>query len=159
MRIVAAAALLALAACNPAQEAKQEEEAPPAPQTALEELRAQPLEQQPVYAWQRLTQWQTANNIQPPCASVRRSEARGVVPANVDPESIYAPYVGATVFAIQCGPQLTTVRDNPAEHWLVVFVEGAAEPTVVNCAGPNNTDRCRGRVLPTVGARPAPSAP
>lgn len=157
--VIAAAALCALAACSPpAEEAKQE--APPAaPTDALSALQAQSPENQPVHAWQQLTAWQSANSITPACASIRRAEARGVVPANIQPASIYAPYVGSTIFAVQCGPQLTTVRDNPAEHWLVIFTPGAAAPTILNCADPAGLDRCRGRVLPTVEAAPPAAAP
>jgi len=156
-RLIAAATLIALAACSPPAEAPQQEAAA-APQGALEALQALPPEQQPVTAWQHLTAYQAANGLEPACTSIRRAEARGVVPANIDPESIYAPYVGDTVFAIQCGPQLTTVRDDPAEHWLVIYAPGAPEATVLSCAAPNNVDQCRGRILPTVDAT-APAAP
>lgn len=155
MQRLIAAALVALAACGQAEAPKQDAP-PPSPAGALEALQAQPAEQQPVLAWQQLTAWQTANAVQPACTSIRRAEARGVVPANVDPESIYAPYVGATIFAIQCGPQLTTVRDDPNEHWLMIYTAGAPEPTILNCAGANNVDRCRGRILPTVAPPTSP---
>lgn len=156
--LIAAAALAALAACSPPAEDAKQDAAPAAPADALSALQAQSAENQPVYAWQQLTAWQTANSITPACTSIRRAEARGLVPQNIVPDSIYAPYVGSTIFAIQCGPQLTTVRDNPAEHWLVIFTAGAAQPTVLNCADPAGLDRCRGRILPTVAAAPAPAA-
>ena len=130
------------AAAPPAAEAPAPEAATPAPQTALEQLQAQPAEQQPVFAWQQLTAYQQAHpDAQPACTSIRQAEARGVVPENIRPDSIYASHVGATVFAIQCGPQLTTVRDDPREHWLVVFTPGAADVTVKNCAGEGGRGR------------------
>lgn len=145
--------LFALAACQPAEAPAPE--TPAAPQTALEQLQAQSLENQPVFAWQQLTAYQqTHPEAQPACTSIRRAEARGVVPPNIDPQSIFAPHVGATVFTIQCGPQLTTVRDEPREHWLVAFAPGAAQASVTNCAGPNGTDPCRGGALPLAQATP-----
>jgi hypothetical protein len=157
--LIAAGALAALCACGPGEEAKQEAPPPP-PATPYEEMRAQGSpEQQAVFAWQRLTQWQRANNIAPVCNTVRRAEPRGVVPPNIDPASIYAPHVGATVFAIQCGPQLTTARDDPAEHWLVVFSEGPDEPVILSCADARGRDRCgASRTLPTVADPPPPGA-
>lgn len=155
MRLILIAALLALGACGqPAQTPAPE--APAAPQTALEQLQAEAAEQQPVFAWQQLTAYQAAHaEVQPPCTSVRRAEARGVVPANIDPASIYAPYVGATVFVIQCGAQLTTVGDDPRERWLVVFTPGAAEAAIQSCAGAG-ADQCANRILPTITPQAAP---
>lgn len=151
-KFILAASILALAACGQPAEAP-EAEAPEAPPTALAQLQSRGAEEQPVFAYQQLVAYQQANpEVQPACSSIRGAEARGVIPENIAPDSIYAPYVGSTVFAIQCGPQLTTVQDDPREHWLVVFTPGAEATTVVNCAQPNGRDPCRGRQLPTVEA-------
>lgn len=153
--VLVAAALAALAACGQAQEAPAPE-APPAPQSALDQLNAQSAEEQAVFAYTQLVAYQqTHPEAQPPCTSIRGSEARGTVPENVDPQSIYAPYVGGAAFAVQCGPQLTTVRAEPRERWLVVFMPSAETAAVVNCAGLNSSDLCRTRTIPTV----SPEAP
>jgi hypothetical protein len=156
--ILAAATAFALAACGqPASEAPTEEAAPAAPASLIEQIQAMSPDQQPVFAWQQLTAYQGAHpEAQPPCTSIRAAEARGVVPPNIDPESIYAGHVGSLVFAIQCGPQLTQVRSDPAEHWLVIFAPGATEAAVLNCAE-GTRDRCSARTLPTVDAMPTPA--
>jgi hypothetical protein len=122
-----------LAACG--QQEAAAPDAPAAPQSLMDQVAAMAPEQQPVFAWQQLTAWQAAHpEAQPPCTSIRRVDAVGVIPENVDPETLYANYKGAMVFAVQCGPQLTTVRDDPREQWLVAFAPGAAEAAVVSCA-------------------------
>ncbi len=152
-QLAAACAAFALAACGQAEAPKAE--APPAPTDLLSQVNAQAAEQQPVLAWQQLTAYQAAHpEAQPACTSIRRAEARGVVPEDVAPDSIYAGHVGSLVFSIQCGPQLTTVRDDPAEHWLVIFAPGATEAAVVSCNGPRG-DLCLGRTIP----RAAPATP
>ena len=156
--ILASAALFALAACGPAAEAPTEEAAAPAaPASLMEQVQAMAPEDQPVFAWTQLTAYQgTHPEAQPPCTSIRAAEARGIVPPNIAPDSIYAPHVGALVFAIQCGPQLTQVRSDPAEHWLVVFAPDAIEAAVFNCAD-GTTDRCAARTLPIVDVMPTPA--
>lgn len=150
--VLAACAALALAACG--QSEAPAPEAPPEPQSLLEQLRALPAEQQPVFAYQQLAAYQQANpEAQPTCTAVRATESRGVIPENIDPESAYAPYVGDLVFSVQCGALISATRYDPNEHWLVVFQEGATAPTVVHCAGPRNSDVCP-RQLPLVTAAP-----
>lgn len=147
--VIAAAAVFALAACGQ-QGAKQETapEAPPAPAALIDQVQAMAPEQQPVFAWQQLTAYQGQHpEAAPPCTSIRRAESRGIIPANATPDSPYANYIGSLVFSIQCGPQLTTVRDDPAEHWLVVFAPGATDVAVANCKGPRG-DICPRRVSP-----------
>lgn len=157
IKILIASAALALAACGPAAEAPKQDAAPAAPADMLSQVQAQAPEMQPVFAWQQLVAYQTAHpDVQPPCPRIRRAESRGIIPTDIEPTSIYAPYVGQLVFSIQCGEQLTTVRNNPAEHWLVLFAPGASAPTVINCAE-GNTDRCAMHELPRVGSQqPAP---
>lgn len=148
--LIAAAATLAIAACG-----QQSAEAPPAapaeaaPPSLMQQAQARAAEMQPVFAWELLRQYQAAHpEAQPPCESIRRAESRGVVPANVAPDSIYAPHVGALVFAVQCGPQRTDVRANPREHWLIVLAPGAMEPHVEVCADERGLDRCALRAIP-----------
>ncbi len=139
--LVAACALTLLAACG--QQEAAAPEAPAAPQSLMDQVAAMAPEQQPVFAWQQLTAWQTAHpEAQPPCASIRRVDAVGIIPDNVDPESLYAGYKGAMVFAVQCGPQLTTVRDDPREQWLVAFAPGAADAAVAACANAEGRSDC-----------------
>jgi hypothetical protein len=139
--LVAACALTLFAGCG--QQEAATPEAPAAPQSLMEQVAAMAPEQQPVFAWQQLTAWQTAHpEAQPPCASIRRVDAVGVIPDNVDPESLYAGYKGAMVFAVQCGPQLTTVRDDPREQWLVAFAPGAAEAAVISCVAEGGRSDC-----------------
>jgi hypothetical protein len=66
-------------------------------------------------------------------------------------------YKGSLVFSVQCGPQLTTVRDEPREHWLVVFAPGATEAVVVNCANAAGRDQCT-RTMPRVTATTTPAS-
>lgn len=159
MKRLAIAAALALAACGQSTTAP-EAEAPPAVQDLMTQAQAQAPEMQPVFAWQQLTAYQTAHPElqQPPCTSIRRAESRGIVPADAAPDSIYAGHVGALVFSIQCGPQLTTVRDQPTEHWLVIFAPGATAAEVVSCAD-GTGDRCRAREIPRAAATPAATTP
>lgn len=141
MRTLVLAAALALAGCG--QSTAPEPEAPAAPQSLLEQAQAQSAEMAPVFAWQQLTAYQqTHPEATPACESIRGAESRGVVPDNVAADSIYAAHKGSLVFSVQCGPQLTTVQDNPREHWLVVFAPGATEAAVVNCANAAGRDQC-----------------
>ena len=156
MKHVLLAAAFLLAACGQSSEASKEAEAPAAPADALSQLRTQSAENQPVFAWQQLTAYQQAHpEAQPPCTSIRSAEARGVVPTDVAPDTIYAAHVGATVFSIQCGPQLTRARNEPAEHWLVIFAPGAASAEVVNCAE-GAVDRCAGLTIPRAATPASP---
>jgi hypothetical protein len=144
------AGLFLLAACSPA-EAPQAAAAPDAagPQGLMEQAMAMTAEQRPVFAWQQLSQ---RTDLQPPCTSVRSAETRGTVPADVPPDSIYAPYAGALAFAVQCGPQLTTVQSDPREHWLVVLQPGASDAAILPCVDASGFDRC-------IGPMPRASAP
>lgn len=148
LRLIAVTALLALAACGqPAETAKQE--APAAPQGLMEQIQAQAAETQPVAAWQQLI---THSETMPACGSIRRAESRGIVPAHA--AGPYAGHDGELVFAIQCGPQVTTVPAHPNEHWLIFFAAGAPTSAIVNCADTHNNDQC---ILPTIPTEAAPS--
>lgn len=137
-----AVAALSLVACNQPAETT-EEVAPEAAQSLMQQVQAMAPEQQPVFAWQQLTAWQQANpEAQPPCASIRRVDTVGVIPDDVAPESIYAGHKGSLVFTVQCGPQLTTVRDVPAEQWLVAFAPGANQSAIANCANAEGRSQC-----------------
>jgi hypothetical protein len=152
MKILAIAAALALAACGQsATQAPAGEAAPTQQEGLMGQALAMAPEQQPVFAWQTLSAYQAAHpETQPPCASVRSAESRGLIPDDVAPDSIYGPYAGALVFAVQCGSQLTTVQSNPLEHWLVILAPGATEAVVVNCADAAGDDRCS-RDIPRAG--------
>lgn len=156
-RFLIAVAALALAACN--QAAAPTEETAAAPQSLMDQVQAMSPEEQPVFAYQQLTAYQQAHpELEPACNNVRGSESRGVVPDNVDPESIYAPHRGAAVFSVQCGELISATRPDPREHWLVVFAPGAADATVVNCADARGGDQCLPRI-PTVAAAVDASTP
>jgi hypothetical protein len=149
------AALLATAACGQANKA----EAPPAaPQGLMEQAAAMDPAQASVLAWQQLS---AKTDLDPPCVAVRNVADKGMVPADVDPASIYAPYVGARVFSVQCGVQLTTVRARPSDRWLVVMKPGAPAAEIVNCADPQEPargDRCYGDIPHCAPATDAPDA-
>jgi len=148
--IIALAAVAALAACGqPAPEAPPEPEAP-----ASLQMQARRMDQatRQVFAYQQLVAHLQAENAV--CTGPRGVEARGTVPENVAPDSIYAPFVGADAYTVQCGEQLTTVRADPRERWLVIFAPDAATPQVVNCATNRGVDQCAAREIPT--AAPAP---
>ncbi len=153
MKKFAIVVVFALAGCGQSTTLAPEPQAPAARQAGLigEALALAP-EQQPVFAWQTLTAYQAAHpEVQPPCASVRSAESRGVIPNDVASDSIYGPYAAAVVFAVQCGPQLTTVQSDPREHWLVILAPGATEAVVINCADPAGSDRCP-REVPRAGS-------
>jgi len=149
--LLAAAALLALAACG--QSATETTTATATtPSDLKSQVEAMAPEQQPVFAWQQLVAYQTAHpDATPACSKVRRAASQGVVPANVDPKSIYAQYAGQLVFEIQCGQQLTTVHDDPHEHWLVIFAPGATAANVAHCVDAHGGELCA-RIIPTVTA-------
>lgn len=139
--ILIACAALALAACG--QDEQAEPEAPAAPQSAFDAIQAQAPEMQLVSAYQALAAHQAAHpDVQPTCRAVRATESRGIIPADVAPDSIYAAHAGAIVYSIQCGELISRQRMDPREHWLVVYAPGAAEPAFVNCAGTGDTDAC-----------------
>jgi hypothetical protein len=154
--ILVACAAFALAACGQSTTEAPATEEPAAPQALLDQVEAMSPEEQPVFAYQQLAAYQQAHpEATPPCTAVRATESRGVIPDDVDPESVYAAHKGALVFSVQCGALISATRMDPNEHWLVVFTPGAAEPTVVHCAGgPGGSSRCP-RVIPTVEAAPA----
>lgn len=149
---VCAAALL-LAGCGQQQEATTAE-APPPPQGLMEQVQAMAPEQQLVKAYQDLAAYQqTHAEAQPVCRNIRATESRGVIPANIAPDSIYAAHAGSLVISVQCGELVSRARMDPAEHWLVVYAPGATEANVVNCAQ-GATDRCP-RELPLAAAAAA----
>jgi len=152
---VAAIALVALAACGQTTEPAATDQ-PEAPQTLSERLHALPEANQIAFAFEQLQAYQTAHPeaVQPPCTAVRGTESRGVIPENVAPDSVYAAYVGANVYSVQCGPQISMTAYDPREHWLVAFAPGAEEVAVVSCADANGRDRCP-RQVPTVAVEPA----
>ncbi|MGE0596757.1 MAG: hypothetical protein AB7P07_10330 [Hyphomonadaceae bacterium] len=152
--ILAAASMFALAACNQAQAPAEEAAAPEAPAALMDQVLGMQPDQQPVFAWQQLTTYQASHpEAAPACSSIRAAESRGVIPADVDPASVYGPHAGSLVFSIQCGPQLTGTRFDPREHWLVVFAPGAAEPAVVSCADARGQDICPA-TMPRAAATP-----
>jgi hypothetical protein len=157
-KFIIASAALGLAACGqPA--APEKEEAPPAPTGMLEQLQSRGPEDQLVFAYQQLIAYQQAHpEAQPPCTAIRGTESRGVIPADVAPDSIYAPFVGATVISVQCGVLISRAAMEPWEHWLVVFAPGAADVTVVNCAR-GNVDACPVQVPRAAAAGATPTAP
>lgn len=149
--ITACIAALALSACGEQQAAAPAEaEAPASLQSQSRRMSA---ETRPVFAYQQLVAHLQAQGQA--CAGPRGAEGRGTVPENVAPDSIYAPFAGADAYVVQCGEQLTTVRDDPAQRWLVVFpADGPAQ--FVNCAGDRNADRCAARQIPVTEAAPTP---
>lgn len=152
--LLAACAALALAACGQPQAPAPE--APPPPQSLLEQVQAMTPEEQPVFAYQQLAAYQQAHpESQPACTAVRVTESKGVIPVNVAPDSIYAAHAGALVFSIQCGELRSMTAYDPREHWLVAFAPGAAEPTIVNCANAQGGDQCA-RQVPVVTAPTSP---
>jgi len=149
LKIIAATALLALAACGQSAPSSDTATATAsAAQGLFEQLERTAPEMQPVTAWQQLS---SHPETMPACGSVRRTESKGIVPANVAPDSAYAGHAGEWAFNIQCGPQLTTVRSDPHQHWLIFFKEGAATSTIVNCAD-GTGDRCLLAHIPTTDA-------
>jgi hypothetical protein len=149
--LLAVGAAILLAACQPAATT---EEAPPAPQTMHDQVAAMGPEEGPVFAYQLLVAYQqTHPEAAPPCTAVRGAE-RITMPENIAPDSIYAPHAGALVYSVQCGALISATRMDPSEKWLVAFAPGADAPTVENCAGPRESDRCP-RQVPTA----APATP
>ncbi|MEZ6022797.1 MAG: hypothetical protein R3C16_05155 [Hyphomonadaceae bacterium] len=154
--LIIAAAAFALAACGQST-TTEEAAAPETPQDMMSEVQAMAPEDRGVFAWRQLTAYQQANpDVQPPCTSLRQVDAVGVIPENVNPQSIYAAHVGSLVYTVQCGPQLTTVRPDPREHWMIVFAPGAAEPVILPCSPDGGRSQCL-RVPQTVD--PAPATP
>jgi hypothetical protein len=153
LRIIAASALFALAACGQSSEAPKQEAAPAAPQGLFEQLERTAPEMQPVTAWQQLM---THAETMPACHDVRRTESRGIVPA--DATGPYAGHAGEWVFSVQCGPQLTSVRPDPHQHWLIFFAPGATTSTVVNCAQ-GTGDQCLLARIPTAAPAAATTTP
>jgi len=148
-------AAFALAACGQSTEAPAPETT--APQSLMEQMQSQSAEQQLVTAFQALIAYQqTHPEAVPPCASVRGTESRGVIPPNVAPDSVYAPHIGSLVYSIQCGNLRSMERFDPTEHWLVVYAPTATEPTVENCADATGRDKCP-RQLPIVEIAPTPT--
>lgn len=136
------AAALALAACGQQAETAKTE-APPAPQARAEALAAMGEAEQLVGAYQDLmVHLQAHPELQPPCQNVRGTERLGVVPDNVAPDSVYAPHIGATVYAVQCGVLESMARMDPHERWLVIYAPQANAPEVVNCADERGNSRC-----------------
>jgi len=152
--IAAAAAVLTLAACGQG-ETKVEE--PAAPVSLMEQVQAMPEENQPVFAVGQLQAYQRAHpESVPVCVNTRDAGARGVIPADVAPDTIYAQHIGSLVFSIQCGELRTRARFDPQEHWLVVFAPGAQESTIVHCANEEGRDVCP-TVIPRMQAPAAPA--
>ena len=155
LRMIAATAVLALAACGQASDgAKQEATTAAAPQGLFEQLTRTAPEMQPVTAWQQLI---THAETMPACREVRRTESRGIVPPNA--AAPYAGHEGEWAFSVQCGPQLTTVRPDPRLHWLIFFKEGETTSTIVNCADARGQDQCILARIPTMTPAAATTTP
>lgn len=153
--LLAACAALVVGACG--QPAPPEPEAPPPPQTLLEQVLAQAPEMQLVGGVQHLHAYQQAHaESQPVCQNVRSSEHRGIIPENVASDSFYAAYVGSLVISVQCGELRSMTAYDPREHWLVVYAPGATEAEIVNCANAQGRDQCT-RTVPVVEAPAAPA--
>lgn len=154
----AVCAALTLAACGQAEAPK--EEAPPAPASLMETIQAQGPEEQLVTAYTALVTYQRAHaDSQPVCTAPRDTVARGVIPDNVSPDSIYAPHKGAAVYSVQCGELRSRAPMDPREHWLVIYAPAATEPSIVNCASTRGDDLCP-REVPVVAAMtPAAATP
>src|SRR5688572_19363578 len=150
-RLLIVAAAIALAACGqPAQETTTVE--PAAPADLFTEVSGLSAADQPVRGYTDLVAYQTAHpELEPKCTSVRATEARGVIPAGVPDTSIYNQLEGAFVVSVQCGPQLTQTRMDPREHWLVAYVPGATDVTVLSCAQADGRDACP-RIIPVEAA-------
>ena len=154
VQLILGAAAFALAACGQAHD--KAPAAPAAPQSLMQHVQAQAPEDQLVTAYTALVSYQRAHpEATPTCASVRATESRGIVPANVEPDSIYAGHVGAQVYSIQCGALISASRFDPNEHWLVIYAPGATEVAVANCGNPRG-DSCP-RTIPIVEAAPTPT--
>lgn len=162
--LLIAAAAFALAACGQSTAEKTEEAAPAAPADMKSQVEAMGPEERGVFAYTQLIAYHQANpTVTPQCTSLRRVDDVGVIPANVRPDSVYQPHVGALVYSVQCGPQLTTVADDPREHWMVVFAPGAAAASFYPCADESGRrSRCTRTPLTvspeaTQAATPAPA--
>jgi len=148
--IIIAAAFATLAGCG--QQPAEAPAEPVAPASLQAQVRAMDQGSQQVFAYQQLVaHLQTQGAV---CTGPRGVEARGTVPENVAADSIYAPFAGADAYTVQCGEQLTTVRADPRERWLVIFAPEAAAVQVVNCANDRGVDQCAAREIPT--ATPTP---
>ena len=154
-KILAAGALVTMAACGQIEQPEAEAPAAPAPPAALmDQALAQAPEMQQVFAYQQLVVYMQANPaLGVSCEGPRGIEARGIIPDSAAADSVYGALKGALAFSVQCGPQLTTARDEPREHWLVAFAPGAAAPSVVNCADARGRDQCP-RAIPMAAATP-----
>jgi hypothetical protein len=151
--LFAACAALALAACGQSETAS--DTAPAAPQSLMQQIQAQAADQQLVTAAIALQTYQRAHpEVTPPCTAIRATESRGVIPENMDPNTIYAAHKGALVISVQCGVLISRERMDPHEHWLVVYAPGATEPAFVNCAGEGDSDQCP-RIIRTPAAAPS----
>lgn len=146
------ASALALAACG---QPAPEPAAPAAPQSLMDLAQAQSAEMLPVFGYQQLVAYLQAHpELNAVCTGPRAAESRGVVPDNAAAGSVYAEHKGSLALSVQCGEQLTTVRDDPAQHWLVFLAPAAMDAVVVNCADGRN-DKCP-HVIPTDAAPAAP---
>ncbi len=150
--LFAASAALTLAACG--QSAPTSDTAPAAPQSLMEQIQAQSAENQLVAAVVALQTYQHAHTDSTPvCQHVRATESRGVIPDNMDPNTIYGAHKGSLVISVQCGELVSRERFDPHEHWLVVYAPGATEAAIVNCANGDN-DQC-----PRINRAPETPAP
>lgn len=157
-KLIVAAAGLLVAACGqsstPTTTATTE-----VPQGLMEHTLAQTQEMQPVAATQALMAYQAAHaDSTPRCTEIREAAARGIIPADVAEGSVYKPFAGSLVFAVQCGPRLTTVRPDPHQHWLVVMAPGAPDATIVSCADARGNDACV-NAIPRAAASSATTHP
>jgi len=140
-KLILAASLL-LAACG--QSGTSATSTATAPLSLMQQAQAKAPEEQPVFAYQTLASYQTAHPdpaVQK-CERVRSAFSYGVIPADVAPNTPMTPFVGDLVYSVQCGPQLTTVGNDPHQHWLVVLAPNAADATVVSCADAHGVDQC-----------------
>lgn len=145
-------AFAALAAACGSQEAKVEEA--PAPTGLMEQALAMSPEESAVFAY--TTFMAKAPTLPRPCPAVRETISRGVIPAEVPADSIYAPHVGSLVFAIQCGELLTTVRADPQDHYMLILPPGGTDAQIASCLTAEGIDGCRAmaRPMPQPGGAP-----
>lgn len=135
--IIGAAALLAACGQSSTEEA---EPVAAAPQTLFEQAQAMSPTDSAVLAYTLF--WARKDTLERECVGVRETVERGVIPDTVTEESVYYPYIGSIVYAIQCGDLRLTGPSSFRDRYMLIVSPDSDEPQIAACITEAGTDGC-----------------
>ena len=139
MKPMILSAALLMAACGPTAE-EPAPEAPAEPQTLFEQALAKDQTESTVFGYTLF--WGMKDQLEEPCVGVRETVERGVIPDTVAEDSVYHPYIGSQVYAIQCGELRLTGPSRISDRYMLIISPDSDTPEIAPCRKEDGTDGC-----------------